>query len=102
MSRLSGSCCTRTKDGKLFLVDNENNNVQVFDNNGTFLTAWGSTGFGKGAVLGPDRHRRRREREGLRQHEECVHREVYMPGPVVGAGAVRGEPAQPDREIGDR
>jgi hypothetical protein len=54
---LSGSCQTEPNDpegvavdwnGNVFVADDAKDRIEKFDNNGTFLTAWGSTGTGNG------------------------------------------------------
>ena len=39
--------------GNVFVADQLNNRIQVFDNTGTFLTTWGSLGSGDGQFNDP-------------------------------------------------
>ncbi|WP_434127648.1 6-bladed beta-propeller, partial [Enterococcus faecium] len=38
----------------VFVVDNNNNRIQVFDLNGTFLRKWGTLGSGDGQFNSPE------------------------------------------------
>ena len=40
-------------EDKLYIVDRDNNRIQVFDKNGTFLFKWGETGDGDGEFTLP-------------------------------------------------
>ena len=42
-----------TASGRIYVVDNDNNRIQVFDSTGSFQLAWGTTGSGDGQFLGP-------------------------------------------------
>jgi sugar lactone lactonase YvrE len=39
--------------GNVYVADTGNDRIQKFDNNGTFLTGWGSSGTGNGLFSGP-------------------------------------------------
>jgi tripartite motif-containing protein 71 len=39
--------------GNVYVVDTTNNRIQVFNNNGTFLSKWGSSGIGDGEFHNP-------------------------------------------------
>ena len=40
-------------EDKLYVIDRDNQRVQVFDKNGTFLLEWGSEGGGEGEFTLP-------------------------------------------------
>ena len=82
--------------GNVFVADTDNNRIQKFDNNGTFLTEVGQRGQRGRAVQRPDWRRRGRERERLRRrlrqqpHPE-VHEHRDLPHQVGQLGSGDGQ-----------
>ncbi len=42
-----------TASGRIYVTDNDNNRIQVFDSTGLFVLEWGTTGSGDGQFFGP-------------------------------------------------
>ncbi|MGH9986503.1 MAG: 6-bladed beta-propeller [Nitrososphaeraceae archaeon] len=50
---MSTTGVTFSSKGYVYVADTDNDRVQKFDGNGTFITKWGGRGTGNGKFLGP-------------------------------------------------
>lgn len=44
------------KEGRVYVGDRENQRIQIFDNDGTFIRQWTGIGYPYGLVITPDQH----------------------------------------------